>query len=281
MGANTGAQGPPDELEPVDRFEWERMIRMLAIPRETKGIALLLSTYADRDGTNVHPGEPLLARVTGLSDRSVRRHLSKLRETYFLIERVSRGWYGGRGGDKTDCYRLVVPSDLTDRVTIVSPTGQPRRAQPPKGQQEKLPLAPVDNPQKTGHPRPVDNPKDRTPISGLTLKRPDTGDQKTGHPLQKDRTLNDKRPDTGDRPPIKTPLQDQNTDHPSRPDLPSYRADDPPVDNDPVDNSAPSRAAADWNTVIGKVRDRMAAANTANPRHARPNPDPIVRPDRE
>lgn len=252
------------------------MVRMLAIPRETKGIALLLCTYADRNGTNIHPGEPLLARVTGLSDRSVRRHLSRLRDTYCLIERVSRGWSGGRGGDQTDQYRLVVPNDIASRVAFVSNESSNRRTNRPNGQQEQLPI-PVDNPQKTGHPRPVDNPLDRTPISGLMPKRPDTGDQKTGHPVQKDRTSSDKRPDTGVRPPIRTPLQDQNTDQASRSAVPQLQGGTPPVDKPAVDNLAATR----WVGVLTKVRDAMAAAEPTNPRHARPTPPPVVRPNRE
>ena len=227
----------------------------------------------------------VLARDSGLSERTVRRHLEALRERYYLIERVSSGAAAGRRAGWSDVYRLVVPDDITDRVEVLLPTPTParrRQRDAPSGMQPKLPIRAVDNSENTGHPRPVDNPIHRTPVTGDNERTPDTGDQNTGHPATEHRSLVTETPDTHDRSPVQGPLQDQNKDQTNPGSLPAQlQGESPPVDNDPVDNSAPARAAADWNAVIGRVRERMAAANPANPRHARPTPQPIVRPDRE
>ena len=253
---------------------------MLAVPWETKAFGLLLATYAAADGTRIHPGEEVLARDSGLSERTVRRHLEALRERYCLIERVSSGAAAGRRAGWSDVYRLVVPDDITDRVDVHRP--EPARARPrrnaPSGMQPKLPIKAVDNPQNTGHPRPVDNHNHRTPMTGDYERTPDTGDQNTGHPATEHRTPVTETPDTHDRSPIQGPLQDQD----KRPDQPGYRPAQlqgrrPPVDKPTVDKTA---AAASWSGAIANVRAAMAAA-TSTPRHARPTPPPIDRPDRE
>ena len=271
MGKNTGAHGPPDDLEPVGRFEWEQSLRMLGIPWETKAFGLLLATYAASDGDRIHPGEERLARDTGMSERTVRRQLTALRETYYLIERTARGADAGRRGGWADMYRLVMPDDITDRAELlIEPSTKPRRS--PNGQQDKLPM-PVDNQQKTGHPRPVDNPKDRTPMSGDNEERPDTHVQKTGHPATEDRTPMSRRPDTH----VRSPLQGTNTRPEQTPEQPGHQLPQLQGSTSPVDNPP---SASDWNATLGAVRDRIAAA-AAQARHARPTPNPITRPNRE
>lgn len=281
MGANTGAHGPPDELEPIGRFQWEQSLRMLALPWETKAFGLLLATYAAADGGRIHPGEEVLARDSGLSERTVRRHLEALRERYCLIERVSSGAAAGRRAGWSDVYRLVVPDDITDRVEVLLPKPTPARRRhldTPSGMQPKLPIRDVDNSENTGHPRPVDNPIHRSPMSGDNERTPDTGDQNTGHPATEHRTLVTETPDTHDRSPVQGPLQDQNNDQNNRGHQPpQVQGETPPVDKPDVDNPP---ASMSWLAIANQARDAMAAA-AANPRHARPTPPPIVRPDRE
>lgn len=102
------------DLEPLDRFAWERVVKRCKMPRSTKLVALTLATFANRDGSNVRPGEEQLAAdLDGMSERQVRRHMARLRDEYRLIERVSRG---GSRSRYPDVYRLVLPDDLADRV---------------------------------------------------------------------------------------------------------------------------------------------------------------------
>ena len=175
---------------------------MLALPWPTKSFGLLLATFAASDGTRIHPGEEHLARVTGLTDRSVRSHLSALRETYYLIERTDRGSLSSRR-DHSDVYRLVMPNDVMTRVGMV-PTEQARKpAESPAGQQERLPIDPVDNSPTTGNLLPVDNENHRKPTSGGRRIPPETERMTTGNLLHDHRKLI-----SGHQ--YKGPIQDQN-----------------------------------------------------------------------
>lgn len=255
---------------------------MLGIPKETKTFGLLLATYAAADGTRIHPGEEVLARDAGVSERTVRTHLKRLREEYYLIERTSRGSDAGRRGGWSDEYRLVIPDDITDRVELVEPRPSRRRREAPAGVQPKLPIQPVDNQQNTGSPLPVDNPEDRKPTSGDKAETPEIQRRNTGSSASKDRKSSVERPEARFRSPIQGPIQgpEPTPEQPgSRPA--QLQGQPPPVDIPTVENPAPPAASSDWATVIGRVRDQMAEAVKAHPRHARPNPEPITRPDRE
>ena len=252
---------------------------MLAIPWPTKSFGVLLASYAASDGSRIHPGEEHLARITGLTERSVRSHLAALRDTYYLIERTEKGSLASRR-DYADVYRLVMPDDVMTRIGLV-PGEQPKRRPEPAGQQEKLPIEPVDNYPTTGNPLPVDNTDHRKPTSGGIRRPPETERTTTGNSLHDHRKLSARPPEADFRSPIQGPIQDQNNDHLSSPDLPNPRVKRQPVDSRSVDNSPHADTSAGWNAVIGQVRDKMAAAAKTNPRHARPTPEPIVRPDRE
>jgi DNA-binding transcriptional ArsR family regulator len=269
LGINTGEHGPPDDLEPIGRFQWEQSLRMLALPWPTKSFGLLLATYADKNGTNIHPGEEHLARVTGLTQRSVRTHLAALRETYYLIERTERGSAGGRRSIADD-YRLVLPNDSITRIGLVPHEEATRPPETLTGQQDKLPIEAVDNQENTGSSFPVDNPDHRKLISGDRKRTPEAHFRITGNSATDHRKSNDRSPEAGFRSPLRTPKQDQNPDQASLTALPQLQGSRPPVDNPAVDNS--------WAALNAKVRDSIAAANA---RHARPTPPPIVRPNRE
>jgi hypothetical protein len=91
------------------RFDWERVVRRCDLPLPTKGVALLLATYADEKGRKVHPGEERLSRVTGINVRNARKHVAKLRDLG-LLTRTERS---NRLRGKADVYRLTVPLDLS------------------------------------------------------------------------------------------------------------------------------------------------------------------------
>lgn len=116
-----------EELMPARRYEWERIVRRIVMPKPYKLLALALATYADPDGSRIRPGAEVLADVTGDTERNVRRLLAALRNRFGLLEIVSRG--GGRGGrGKASEYRLTIPVDLMERVEMLSPDG--RRDEP-------------------------------------------------------------------------------------------------------------------------------------------------------
>jgi hypothetical protein len=101
------------DSQPLGRFAWERIVKRVKMPRATKLTALTLATFSDRDGSNVRPGEEQLAADLDMSTRQVRRHVTRLRDEYGLIDRVQRG---GSRSKYPDVYRLVLPDDLADRV---------------------------------------------------------------------------------------------------------------------------------------------------------------------
>ena len=113
----------PDEVHGSSRYEWERIVRRVKMPPMTKGVAVILATYANADGTSIYPGNERLAAVTCQGDKTVRRALAWLRAGY-LIERVREGSRGGRGGF-ADEYRLTIPSDLLTRHELLSPDETP------------------------------------------------------------------------------------------------------------------------------------------------------------
>jgi hypothetical protein len=112
------------ELEPIGRYEWERLVRRARLPKPVKLLALVLATYADPDGSRVRPGLPVLASVTGDSERNVGRLLRHLVDDLGLLRQVARG--GGRGGKgRASVYRLTIPVDLLDRLEMLSPEDSP------------------------------------------------------------------------------------------------------------------------------------------------------------
>lgn len=107
------------ELKPMGRFEWERIVRRLVVPKHIKLLLLVLGTYADADGSRVRPGTEVLAAITGDGEKNVRRIMTTVRDLG-LLELVSRG--GGRGGKgKASEYRLTIPVDLIERVQMLTP----------------------------------------------------------------------------------------------------------------------------------------------------------------
>lgn len=103
----------------MGRFDWERILRRLILPWDVKAVGLLMATWADADGSRIRPGIEVLTVSSGRSERTVRRLVGKLRNLG-LIEVTSRG--GGRGGaGRTTEYRLTIPDDLQERITVLGP----------------------------------------------------------------------------------------------------------------------------------------------------------------
>ena len=105
------------EPSPAWKFDWQRLILSLDIPTVTKAVALALSIYASKDGSNCHPGTRRLAWAISADEKTVRRHLAVLRDELRLIERTFWGSHAGRRG-LSDTYQLVIPWDLAARVKI-------------------------------------------------------------------------------------------------------------------------------------------------------------------
>jgi hypothetical protein len=90
------------------KFDWHRAIARSGLPQITKLIAYALWDFSDQNGTNAHPGNPLLAEITGFSVVTVKRHMGALRDAEW-ITRVSRS---NSHPDRkwADVYNLTIPT---------------------------------------------------------------------------------------------------------------------------------------------------------------------------
>lgn len=106
--------GATRQLVPVDRFEWERVVRRVQTHSTTKYLALVMATYADQDGSRIRPGVERLALVMCVSEKTVKRAFAELR-ALGLVERTKQG---NRHRGLADEYRLTVPSTLLDEPML-------------------------------------------------------------------------------------------------------------------------------------------------------------------
>lgn len=181
-----------DELTPVGRFEWERVVQRVRLGRTTKLVALGLATHGNADGSSIRPGVERLAVDLESDERTIRRALDRLRQVG-LVERVDSGASWGRRG-WADVYRLTMPADLLSKVELLPlPTKEHRTAQSGDRRSERpkhRTAAPADPERNTGHQR----PDHRTPV--------------TEH-----RAAVTGTPDTSAHPPTMTTDYDHTTDH--------------------------------------------------------------------
>lgn len=153
------------QQEPLRRFEWERVVKRCHIPPTTKYVALTIATFADQDGSRVHPGEIKLAADLGMSARNVRRHMARLRDEYALIERTR--FHGSRRA-YADEYQLVMPDDLTERVRFTDDPelkvvdNSPERETGETNHRTSRTESPDTSVQITGHGCPATRPRPPT-----------------------------------------------------------------------------------------------------------------------
>jgi DNA-binding transcriptional ArsR family regulator len=102
---------------PVDRFAWERALRRLTLSKDTRYVALVLATYADRDGSNAHPGQDVLAADCEVTDRTVRRHLARLLELGLIVRTFSGSTAGRR--QLADVWQLTLPPDPARSIGLI------------------------------------------------------------------------------------------------------------------------------------------------------------------
>lgn len=130
------------KVEPASRFVWEKALRQARIGAGKNGastlaLAFAVATFANADGTRIHPGVALLADGLGLSARTVDRALSRLRREGYLTK-VRQG--NSRAG-LADEYRLSLPV----HTTAMSGEGPAADSDYPTGSAEH-PTAGTDQP---------------------------------------------------------------------------------------------------------------------------------------
>lgn len=163
------------------RYEWERIVRRCRLNPLTKYVGMTLAQYANNDGTNAFPSVAKLARVTCLSERTVRKGLTELR-TLGLIRRVVKG--GLRGTQAyPDVHCLTVPVDLLERFDLLTPTEEnpvetpnpptPNRQDVPPGEAPNRHVVPPNRHVTTSQPASDDTPTGTTCLLPISTYLPD------------------------------------------------------------------------------------------------------------
>ena len=111
-------------MEPCGRFAWEKAVRASTLKPSEKLVALVMATYASKDGTRVRPGVEVLAAGSSLTRSSVQRHLAVLRSLGY-VERVRSG---DRRRGRADEYRLTLSHEaMTGEAPNVAPVAPGER----------------------------------------------------------------------------------------------------------------------------------------------------------
>lgn len=137
----------------VGRFDWERAI--LAEPSIT-GLhlcaVLALGTFMRADGSHARPGFPLLSRMTGVGESTLRRYLATSTARGWLVL-VRRGHRLGDGTVVANEYAASVPASTALPGERLSPDGEDASTAQPGERLSSLPLAlPLSQPLARGAP---------------------------------------------------------------------------------------------------------------------------------
>lgn len=162
---------PPASGRPF-RYEWDGVMRRLKLSPTVKLVAAYVSQYADNDGRNTRPGVKRLALETGFGEATIKRSLATLRGLG-LLALVRSGSSQGRRA-KANEYRLAIPDDLLEKVSLVDGFGAERSSADEEqgssgdpcsggGGEQSDSSAPVDNEQIRDHQMIPDNPPGQPP----------------------------------------------------------------------------------------------------------------------
>lgn len=120
----TGDPDPDDDihLEPIKKFDWERYIRRAGIQPTTKLVGLVMATYGNGKGEQIHPGDEMLALDCGITRRAVITHRTILEQLGF-IKRIGEPRRGPNG--RAAEYVLTWPSNFNHLDGSRGPDGGP------------------------------------------------------------------------------------------------------------------------------------------------------------
>jgi DNA-binding transcriptional ArsR family regulator len=96
---------------------WNALVRRARIGRDRKAAALVVSSYARANGTQIHCGVARLAVDLECSHRTARRYLAWLRDVG-LVELVREG---NRRRGHSDEYRLILRPDVLSNLQVPDP----------------------------------------------------------------------------------------------------------------------------------------------------------------
>lgn len=289
MAKNTGAPPPRDDLEPVDLFEFLRSIEVAAhrkkITRMQERVARL--TAMDSTGTSGAGVVVNVARTAaelGITTRSVWIHMRALVEAGWFVQTVTptRGT-GGSPGRRARYQCTRPPLDLglisvDDLPAINESPDDPLPFQIPDAE-------PVDNANRVQSARsePSDeNASNRVKVSDIEPSSDSSTPAESCEGFGGNRMKVSAKSYEGAERGNFTLSASGGTPSDELPSTPVPQEPKPQDTRGAVDNRSVDKAGpAAWAGMMTKLRDAMTAAESTNPRHARPTPPPVVRPDRE
>jgi hypothetical protein len=123
----------------------------------TRFVMLILANYADKEGNDIYPSLATLEGDTGLSERTIRRHIKTLIGVGLLEygdQEVVRRHPKIRPDQRPKCYRFVFDRDAEGGINFATfgriPTANPEKKTPRfSGRSESPPAQPVDNSTET------------------------------------------------------------------------------------------------------------------------------------
>lgn len=108
--------GVATQPQPMRRFDWERLIMRAHLPRHLKTTALAMAVFADFDGSNVRPGNELLADALDTSKTWVGDCVNALVDLGLLILERKGGGKKRPGQDEdvllASIYQLSTPGEV-------------------------------------------------------------------------------------------------------------------------------------------------------------------------
>lgn len=284
MGANTGARDHR-ELEPVDLFEFLRTLEVAAhrkkLTRMQERVARLTAyDSAGTTGGGVVVNAARTAEELGISERRVWVHFAALVEAGWFVQTMKPTRGTGSSPGRRARYQCTRP--LLDLGLLPDDYQLPVNDQLPYGENDDPPVdKPPRRPNRVQHSRsqPSDGNDDSrvtAPSAKPASDRPTPAESSDGFGDNRLTVLEEssdgRERENGTLSPSGGSPTDVTPDRVKQPTKPQT-AREKPVDKPPVDNDP----AYDFAGAFARVRSSMAAM----PRHARPTPPPIDRPDRE
>lgn len=96
---------------------WNAMVRRARIGREYKAACLVVSSYANSNGTGIHCGVARIAVDLEIGYSTARRYLKWMRQVG-LLELVRAG---NRRKNLSDEYRLILGPDVLESIEVLTP----------------------------------------------------------------------------------------------------------------------------------------------------------------
>jgi hypothetical protein len=143
----------------------------------TRYVLLILANYADKEGNDIYPSLGTLEGDTGLSERTIRRHIKTLIDVGLLDygdQSVVVNHPKIRMDQRPKVYRLVFNRDAAGAVDFGGfgklPSANPARKTRKKHDRTNSPAVETA-------PKPVDNSAESEPTTGLSVPNDRTNDR--------------------------------------------------------------------------------------------------------